>query len=87
MSNPSSGGRAYEDTLIGSFLSKSCLPSVPGKPFLFFEKPKTMTERDVEIISGNMWQVICNKKKQLNELKESFRLANETLPRTIISII
>ncbi len=51
------GGRAFEDTLIGSFLSKSCLPSLPGKPYLFFEKPKVMTERDVELTAGTMWQV------------------------------
>ena len=35
-----------------------------------------------QYVAGNLQQ-----KKQLNELKESFRLANETLPRTIISII
>jgi hypothetical protein len=54
---PSGGGRAFEDTLIGSFLSKSCLPGLPGKPYLFFEKPKTMTERDVELTASTMWQV------------------------------
>lgn len=54
---PSNGGRAFEDTLIGSFLSKSCLPSLPGKPYLFFERPKSMSERDVEITAGTMWQV------------------------------
>jgi len=54
------GGRAFEDTLIGSFLSKSCLPSLPGKPYLFFEKPKIMSERDVEITASTMWQVRLN---------------------------
>jgi hypothetical protein len=38
-------------------LSKSCLPSVPGKPFLFFDKPKSMTERDVELAGITMWKV------------------------------
>lgn len=50
-------GRAFEDTLIGCLLSKSCLPSLPGKPYLFFERPRTMSERDVEITAGTMWQV------------------------------
>jgi hypothetical protein len=59
---PSGGGRAFEDTLIGSFLSKSCLPSLPGKPYLFFEKPKVMTERDVELTGATMWQVRFNRK-------------------------
>lgn len=30
---------------------------MPGKPYLFFEKPKVMSERDVEITAGTMWQV------------------------------
>jgi hypothetical protein len=51
------GGRAFEDTLVGSLLSKSCLPSLPGKPFLFFEKPKSMSERDIEITASTIWQV------------------------------
>jgi hypothetical protein len=59
---PSGGGRAFEDTLIGTFLSKSCLPSLPVKPYLFFEKPKVMTERDVELTAATMWQVRFNKK-------------------------
>ena len=50
-------GRAFEDTLIGRFLAKSCLPSIRGQPFLFFERPKTISERDVEIIAGTMWGV------------------------------
>ncbi|CAF2938432.1 unnamed protein product [Rotaria sp. Silwood2] len=53
----SGGGRAFEDTLVGSFLSKSCLPSLPGKPYLFFEKPKVMTEHDVDLTAKTMWQV------------------------------
>ncbi len=53
----SMGGRAFEDTLVGSLLSKSCLPSLPGKPFLFFEKPKSMSERDIEITASTIWQV------------------------------
>ena len=54
------GGRAFEDTLIGTLLSKSCLPLLPGKPYLFFEKPKVMSERDVELTAGTMWQVKLN---------------------------
>lgn len=54
---PSSGGRAFEETVIGSFLSKSSLPSLPGKPFIFFEKPKLMNDRDIELASTTMWHV------------------------------
>ena len=50
-------GRVFEDTLIGSLLSKSCLPSLPGKPYLFYEKPKVMSERDIELTAKTMWQV------------------------------
>ncbi len=57
---PSSGGRAFEDTLVGSLLSKSCLPSLPGKPYLFFDKPKSMSERDIELTATTMWQVSVN---------------------------
>jgi hypothetical protein len=53
----SAGGRAFEDTLVGSLLSKSCLPSLPGKAFLYFDKPKQMNERDMEITATTMWQV------------------------------
>ena len=56
---PSGGGRSFEDTLVGSLLSKSCLPSQPNQPFLFFDKPKSMSERDVEITASTMWQVRC----------------------------
>ncbi|CAF5227783.1 unnamed protein product, partial [Rotaria magnacalcarata] len=49
-------GRAYEDTLVGSLLSKSCLPSQPEKPYLFFEKPKAMSEHDVALTANSMWQ-------------------------------
>lgn len=51
------GGRAFEDTLIGSLLSKSSLPSLPGKPFLFFEKPTKMSELDIELATNTIWQV------------------------------
>lgn len=55
--NSPGAGRIFEDTLIGRFLAKSCLPSLPGQPFLFFDRPKTISERDVEIIAGTMWGV------------------------------
>lgn len=51
-------GRAFQDTLLGSLLSKSCLPSAPGKSFLFFTKPKLMNEQDIERTSLTIWQVI-----------------------------
>jgi ubiquitin conjugation factor E4 A len=69
---PSGGGRAFEDTLIGSFLSKSCLPSLPGKPYLFFDKPKTMSERDVEITASTMWQPMQTYQENLSQLFKSF---------------
>ncbi|CAF3853159.1 unnamed protein product [Rotaria sp. Silwood1] len=69
---PSENGRAFEDTLIGSFLSKSCLPSLPGKPYLFFEKPKIMTKRDVELTAGTMWQPMQTYQENLSQLFKSF---------------
>ncbi|CAF0773012.1 unnamed protein product [Adineta steineri] len=66
------GGRAFEDTLVGSLLSKSCLPSLPGKPYLFFEKPKVMSERDVEITSGTIWQPLRTYQENLSQLFLAF---------------
>ncbi|CAF1260110.1 unnamed protein product [Adineta steineri] len=52
----SAGGRAFQDTLIGSLLSKSTLPSMPGRPFIYFDKPKSMNERDLEITTRTICQ-------------------------------
>ena len=52
-----SSGRSFQDTLIGCLLSKSYLPSTAGKPFLFFEKAKSMSDRDIEMTTTTMWQV------------------------------
>lgn len=65
---PAGSGRAYEDTLVGCFLSKSCLPSLPGKPYLFFDKPKTMSERDVDITASTMWQVRLNEHRRISRI-------------------
>ena len=83
---PSGGGRGYEDTLIGSFLSKSCLPSIPGKPYLFFDKPKIMSERDVEITAGTMWQVGLNDKRKISITLFIFA-ANANVSGTSITVI
>jgi hypothetical protein len=83
---PSGGGRAFEDTLIGSFLSKSCLPSLPGKPYLFFDKPKIMSERDVEITASTMWQVGLNLKQRTSILLFIFE-ANANVSGKFIAII
>jgi hypothetical protein len=53
-------GRSFQDTLVGCLLSKSCLPSQPEQPYLFFDKPKVMSERDVELTAATMWQVRHN---------------------------
>ncbi|CAF3669246.1 unnamed protein product [Rotaria socialis] len=65
-------GRAYEDTLVGSLLSKSCLPSQPEKPYLFFEKPKVMSERDVELTANSMWQPMRAYQQNLSSLFLAF---------------
>ncbi|CAF0830173.1 unnamed protein product [Rotaria sordida] len=65
-------GRAFQDTLIGSLLSKSCLPSIPGKPFLFFNKPKLMSERDIEITATTMWQPMKTYQDNLSQLFKAF---------------
>lgn len=51
-------GREFEDTLIGSLLSKSCLPSTPGKPYIFFHNPTLMNEKLRESTAVTMWQVV-----------------------------
>ncbi|UJR09047.1 hypothetical protein I4U23_013295 [Adineta vaga] len=66
------GGRAFEDTLIGTLLSKSCLPLLPGKPYLFFEKPKVMSERDVELTAGTMWQPMRAYQEYLSQMFLAF---------------
>ncbi|CAF2873145.1 unnamed protein product [Rotaria sp. Silwood2] len=68
----STSGRAFQDTLIGSLLSKSCLPSIPGKPFLFFNKPKLMSERDIEITATTMWQPMKTYQDHLSQLFKVF---------------
>ncbi|CAF4687908.1 unnamed protein product [Rotaria sp. Silwood1] len=64
----STSGRAFQDTLIGSLLSKSCLPSIPGKPFLFFNKPKLMSERNIEITATTVWQPMKTYQDHLSQL-------------------
>ncbi|UJR37169.1 hypothetical protein I4U23_029878 [Adineta vaga] len=54
----SANGRTFQDTLIGSFLCKSSLPSSPDKPYIFFDKPKPMNERDIEIMANTICQPI-----------------------------
>ena len=68
----SSGGRAFQDTLIGSLLAKSCLHAHPGKPFVFFDKPKTMNERDVELTASTMWQPMQIYQETLTQLFKAF---------------
>ncbi|CAF0967414.1 unnamed protein product [Rotaria sp. Silwood1] len=68
----SDGGRAFEDTLVGSLLSKSCLPSLPGKPYLFFEKPKVMSEHDVDLTAKTMWQPMRTYQQNLSDLFLAF---------------
>ncbi|CAF0807326.1 unnamed protein product [Adineta ricciae] len=65
-------GRAFEDTIVGTLVSKSCLPSTPDKPYLFFEKPKVMTERDVELTAGTMWEPMRRYQEYLSQVFRAF---------------
>ncbi|CAM4797139.1 unnamed protein product [Rotaria magnacalcarata] len=65
-------GRAFQDTLIGSLLSKSCLPSLPGNPYIFFNQPNSMSEHAIQTTSETVWQLMKTYQDTLTQLFKMF---------------
>ena len=52
-----SSGIAYESTLLGSFLSLSCIPKSELGPYEFFNNPASQTKQEHDITESNLWIV------------------------------
>lgn len=52
-----SKGKAFEQTLLGSLFTQSCIPKMELGPYEFFENPSTRTKQDIEATESSIQQV------------------------------
>ncbi|CAF0925407.1 unnamed protein product [Adineta ricciae] len=65
-------GKKFEDTLVGTFLCKSSLPSLPVNPYPFFENPKSLSERMIEMTENTIYQPLRKYQEYLTQLFKAF---------------
>ncbi|KAK3090701.1 hypothetical protein FSP39_013864, partial [Pinctada imbricata] len=49
-------GKSFEQTLMGSMLSLSCIPRNEMGPYEFFENPSSRTKQDIDAVESNIQQ-------------------------------
>lgn len=55
-----SKGKAFEQTLLGSLFTLSCIPKMELGPYEFFENPSTRTKQDIEATESSIQQPLAN---------------------------
>ncbi|XP_056018090.1 ubiquitin conjugation factor E4 A-like isoform X2 [Ostrea edulis] len=61
-------GKAYEQTLLGSLFSLSCIPRTELGPYEFFENPSTRTKQDIEATESSIQQPLTNMCEKVYQL-------------------
>nr|XP_022317607.1 ubiquitin conjugation factor E4 A-like [Crassostrea virginica] len=63
-----SKGKAFEQTLLGSLFSLSCIPRMELGPYEFFENPSTRTKQDIEATESSIQQPLANMCEKVYQL-------------------
>ncbi|XP_026469842.1 ubiquitin conjugation factor E4 A-like [Ctenocephalides felis] len=78
----SNDGRAYAETIFGSFLSLSILPKSPFAPYEYFENPLEMQIRNP--MEGTLWSALENLGDQMHGIfLKLLRLGGEIRSKTL----
>lgn len=80
-------GRAYEQTLLGSILSISCLPRTEFGPYEYFEQPSVYSQQEHDITERNLWVAMRALQKEIFRIMDTMLRSSPTVKHLLLNWI
>ncbi|CAH1794964.1 unnamed protein product [Owenia fusiformis] len=78
-------GKAYEDSLLGLIIAKSCIAKNDAGPYEFFDEPSRTSQRDHDITEGNIWQALSMVQERVYQIIYNLLKASPQAKHDILS--